>query len=185
MRATAAVWNCKRSPRERATIPLEMTEPEAEATAGTPSTYAVREALALRPTATALVLPRDDGQYDGVAADVLGLLDEAGVVADYASDPMATGVHIEKSADVVLPWILLIAGAVGTAGDLAGTVDGVIFMLRWLLEHRHGAKIELRIAVTRRPDGSETKELKLTAGPGGLDAATERMVRDAIDRMVS
>ena len=62
----------------------------------------IRRALDQYPEASVLVLPRADGQYSGMAADMLGLLEEAGVAADYATDPMATGVHIEKSRVVVV-----------------------------------------------------------------------------------
>lgn len=148
------------------------------------STAAIRSALERHPDAAVLVLPRADGQYSGVAADVLGLLEEAGVAADYASDPMATGVHIEKSADIVLPFLLIIAQAIGTAGNVSTTIDGIITTIRWFTQRRPGAIVQLNVGVTRRPDGAEIRKLEMTIGPGGLDERSERAVRNAIDRMV-
>ncbi len=162
-----------------------MTGPTSGAPAEPFSAKMIRKALDNHPDATVIVFPREDGQYSGLATDVLGLLEEAGVTADYATDPMATGVHIEKSADVVLPWLLLVAQAIGTAGDLSNTVDGVIATVRWILERRPGTKVQLKMAVTKRPDGGEVRKLELTCGPGRLDEPTERTIRDAIDRMVS
>ena len=47
-------------------------------------------------------MPRRDGQYSNHSTDVLALLDEAGVAVDYATDPIASGVHAEKSADAAI-----------------------------------------------------------------------------------
>jgi hypothetical protein len=62
----------------------------------------VAAAIARHPDTTILIMPREDGQYSNYSPDILGLLDERGVSVEYASDPMATGVHSEKSAECVL-----------------------------------------------------------------------------------
>lgn len=163
-----------------------MPPDEAPSSARDPlSPEAIRAAIDRNPDATVLVMPREDGQYSGVAADVLGLLEEAGVSADYASDPMQSGVHIEKSAEIILPFLLIVAQAIGTAGDISTTVDGILATIRWFFHRRPAATVELNVGVTRRAGGEEVRKLQMTIGPGGLDERTERTIRDAIDRMVS
>jgi len=158
-----------------------VTEPEA----GPLAPNAIAEALARNPDAAVLVFPREDGQYASVASDILGLLEEADVRADYATDPMATGVYIQKSADIVLPWILVIVQTLQTTGGVANTVEGLLTMIRWIVGRQPGAKVELRLALTRRPGGGETRKLELIIGRGGLDDQAERTIRDAIDAFVS
>jgi hypothetical protein len=51
-----------------------------------------------RPEATVFILPRADGQHSDHSTDTLALFEEAGLAADYATDPMAGGVHSEKYA---------------------------------------------------------------------------------------
>jgi hypothetical protein len=132
-----------------------------------------RLALERRPDAQVFVLPRDDGQYASRASDVLGLLHEANVPADYASDPMATGVWAQKSADVILPPLLIVFS---DAATLAGAIEGVTMVIRWFAGKVPHRTVSVKVAMQRGADGSSRHVTK-------IDNATadeaERLLRQA------
>lgn len=130
-------------------------------------------ALERRPDGQVFVLPRDEGQYSNRASDVLGLLDEAGVPADYATDPMAAGVFAQKSADVILPSLLIVFS---DAATLAGAIEGVTMVFRWFAGKlpEHGLSVE--VAMQRGADGSTRHTTKIRRATA--DEA-ERLLRQA------
>src|SRR5688572_12186886 len=100
----------------------------------------IEQARSRRPDATVFILPRHDGQYSNHASDTLALLEEAGVAVDYATDPMAAGVHGEKSADLILPPLLVLFS---DAATLAGAIDGIIYVTRWFIGQVPGRTVSV------------------------------------------
>jgi hypothetical protein len=115
-------------------------------------------AVARRPDAAVFILPRGDGQYSNHATDTIALLEEAGVAVDYATDPMASGVHGEKAADVVLPTLLIV---LGDAAAYAGAVEGVAWVLRWFTSQMPLRKVAVDVLLQRGADGSSRRRVKL------------------------
>ncbi|MGQ0804991.1 MAG: hypothetical protein ACT4PI_14165 [Actinomycetota bacterium] len=132
-----------------------------------------RKALERRPDAQVFVLPRADGQYSNHASDVLGLLDEVGVPADYATDPMATGVFAQKSADVILPPLLIVFS---DAAALAGAIEGVTMVIRWFTGKLPHRTVSVEVALQRGVDGSSRHVTKID---GATADEAERLLRQA------
>jgi len=132
-----------------------------------------RVAIGRRPDGRVFVLPRSDGQYNSRASDVLGLLDEAGVPADYATDPMATGVYAQKSADVILPPLLIVFS---DAATLAGAVEGVAMVFRWFAGKVPQRTLSVEVAMQRGADGTSRHVTKIY---GATADEAERLLRQA------
>ncbi len=133
----------------------------------------VLSALQRRPGATVFILPRADGQYSNHATDTVALLEETGVVVDYATDPMATGVHAEKSADLILPPLLVIFS---DAKALWSAISGVLYVIRWFSDHRSNHRVSIDVTLQQGSDGSSRR----TVGIKGATAdEAERLLRAA------
>jgi hypothetical protein len=133
----------------------------------------IAEARSQRPGATVYLLPRDDGEYDSHATDVVALLDEAGVAVDYATDPMAAGVYSLKSADIVLPPLVILFS---DAATLAGAIGGVVSLIRWFTEHRARSRVTVEVSMQREADGSSRRTVTVKAATA--DEA-ERLLKQA------
>jgi hypothetical protein len=92
------------------------------------------------PEARVLLMPREGGQYAETASDVIALLEEAGVRAEYATDPEAAGIYGLKSADVILPMLVL----VGEAKQVFDVIDGIVWVTRFFLDRHRGRAIRVR-----------------------------------------
>ena len=130
-------------------------------------------ALERQPGAQVFVLPRADGQYSNHASDVLGLLEHAGVLADYATDPMASGVFAQKSADVILPSLLIVFS---DAATLAGAIEGVTMVIRWFTGRLPHRTVSVEVALQRGADGSTRH---VTSIHGATADEAERLLRQA------
>ena len=115
-------------------------------------------ARARRPDAVVFLLPGVDGQYSNHATDVLALLEESGVPVDYATDPMAAGVYAQKSADLVLPPLLIVFGDVAS---LASAVSGVIAMIRWLAGRPGRSRVTVEVTIQQDADGSSRRQVRI------------------------
>jgi hypothetical protein len=133
----------------------------------------IASARARRPDAIVFILPRNDGQYSNHATDTLTLLEEAGVAVDYATDPMSTGVHGEKSADIVLPPLLVLFG---DAATLASAIDGVVHVVRWFTGKVPRRTIALEVLVQQDAGGSSRRRVKIN---GATAEEAERLLRQA------
>jgi len=136
----------------------------------------IASATARRPDGAVFILPRADGQYSHHATDVIALLEEVGVSVDYATDPMASGVHAEKSAELVLPPLVILFS---DATTLASALDGVTFVVRWFLEHRPGGRVSVKVDLQRGTDGSSRRRVAIESATA--DEA-ERLLR-AVGRL--
>jgi hypothetical protein len=132
-----------------------------------------RQALGRRPDGLVFVLPRADGQYSNHASDVIGLLDEAGVPTDYATDPMTSGVFAYKSADVYLPPLLIVFS---DAATLAGAVEGVAMVIRWFAGKVPHRTVSIEVAMQRGADGSTRHVTRIDGATAG---EAERLLRRA------
>jgi hypothetical protein len=117
-----------------------------------------RSAVSRRPDVDVAILPRADGQYSNHATDTLALLEEAGVIADYATDPFEAGVHAEKSADVVLPPLLVIFS---DAANLAGAIDAVAHVILWFLGKRPSGRVSVDVFLQRKQRGASTTRIRI------------------------
>lgn len=128
---------------------------------------------ARRPNATVLILPREDGQYGNHAIDAFLLLEEVGVSVDYATDPMAAGVHAEKDATILLPPLLVLFS---DAATYAGAVEGIVYLIRWFSRGVPSRKVQVDVVVEQSADGSSRREVRL----GGVTAQeAERLLHEA------
>jgi hypothetical protein len=126
-------------------------------------TSIVAAAKARRPDAGIFVLPGKDGQYSDHATDVVALLEEAGVVVDYATDPMTAGVHGEKSAETILPALVI---AFGNAASIASAIDGVIWVIKHFAQDRPRHRVVVDVTFEIDPDGTERRSVHVdTTGP--------------------
>jgi hypothetical protein len=127
-----------------------------------------------RPGATIYLLPREDGQYSDHSTDVIALLEEAGVSVDYATDPMAGGVFGLKSADLVLPPLLIL---VSDAATLAGAISGVVGLIRWFTRDSGGRRsVSVEVTIQRDAGGSSRRTVSI-AGASADEA--ERLLKQA------
>jgi hypothetical protein len=133
----------------------------------------IEAARARRPDARVFILPRSDGQYSNHATDTVALLEEAGVVVDYATDPMAAGVHGEKSADLILPPLLVVFS---DAATLASAIDGLIHVVQWFAGRVPRRTIGLKVVVQRDADGSSRRQVTIN---GASAEETVRLLREA------
>ena len=140
-------------------------------TSGTNVDELTRQALERRPGGGVFVLPRQDGQYSNHASDVLGVLDESGVPADYATDPMATGVFAQKSAELILPPLLIIFS---DAATLAAAIEGVTMVFRWFAGRVPQRLLSVEVVMQRGADGS-TRHVTTIKDATGDEA--ERLLR--------
>lgn len=115
-------------------------------------------ALSRRAGATIYLLPRSDGQYANHATDMVALLEEAGVAVDYVTDPMAAGVYAQKSADLVLPPLLILFG---DAASIASAISGVIAMIRWLTTHSGRSRVSVEVITQLGADGSSRRRISI------------------------
>jgi hypothetical protein len=122
----------------------------------------VATALERRPNAQVILLPREDGQYSDHATDTLALLEEAGLVADYATDPMRAGVFGEKAAELFLPPLLILFS---DAATLAGAIEGVIYVFRWFTG-KVPRRISVRVVFQQAGDGSWRHETSIDGATG-------------------
>lgn len=133
----------------------------------------VAAARARRLDATVFVLPRADGQYSDHATDVVALLEEAGLVVDYATDPTAAGVHAEKSAVLILPPLLVLFS---DAATLAGAIEGIIYMIRWFTGKMELGKVSVDVTIQEGADGSSSRTVTIA---GATAAEAEGLLREA------
>lgn len=133
----------------------------------------IAQARERRPEGVVFILPRSDGQYSNHATDTLALLEEAGVAADYVSDPMAAGVHAEKSADLILPPLLVLFS---DAATLAGGIEGVIYVVRWFTGKLPHRTVTLDVLVQHGADGSSRRRVKVA---GATAEEAERLLQEA------
>jgi hypothetical protein len=133
----------------------------------------IAEARIRRPDVSVFILPRADGQYSNHATDTVALLEEAGVAVDYASDPMASGVHAEKSADVILPPLLILFS---DAATLAGAIEGVTYIVRWFAGRVPHRTVTLDVLVQQGADGSSRRRVRVA---GATADEAERLLREA------
>ncbi len=135
----------------------------------------IRSGRARAPDCTVYLLPRDDGQYVNHASDVLALLEESGVSVDYATDPVAAGIHAEKSADLVLPPLLILFS---DAATLAGAIEGVIYVIRWFIGTRNHRHVMVEVTLQEDADGSTRRTLTLDAEGATVDEVA-RLLKQA------
>ncbi len=126
-----------------------------------------------------MVFPRSDGMYAGVTPDFVGILREAGVAVAYSTDPAsARGWQHKSGIEQVLPGIVI---AVGDAGTVLSTIDGVAYVVRVLLDRaRPGARLSLDVGRWESPDGTSIEWVELEAT--GDAQSNERMVRETLRR---
>ena len=137
---------------------------------------AVAEAFAAHPDVEVLVFPRPaDGRYSHIAPDVVGILDEAGLAADYATDPLEAGTYTYKSIDVDLGAIV---GIASTAGHLIGLVGGIVELVRFFLR-QPGRKVIVDIG-RKRGDDVDWVHIEAQGSPDD-GAAVVREVMKAFD----
>ncbi len=144
-----------------------------------PGIELIDRALADHPGAAVLILPRPDGQYSGYTTDILGLFDEVEVGAECLTDPMLSGVHEEKAADIVLPLIFFAATSVATASDWVTVTDGVIHVVRFFMD-RLGPKGNTRFRGAYEIVKSDRREIATVSLdlPGNIDPAPA--IREAL-----
>src|SRR5450756_932233 len=71
---------------------------------------------------------------------------------------MSTGVHGEKSADIVLPPLLVLFG---DAATLASAIDGVVHVVRWFTGKVPRRTIALEVLVQQDAGGSSRRRVKI------------------------
>lgn len=126
-------------------------------------------------TASVIVLPRADGQYSDHASDVVALLEEAGVQATYATDPRTAGTYGEKTAETLLPPLLIV---LSDAATVIAAVQGVVHVVRWFLTGRpKGHEVVVDIAFERNEDG-ESLSVHVSADQMSV-GDLERVLREA------
>lgn len=134
----------------------------------------VAKARIRNPEATVFLLPRPDGQYTNHATDTIALLEEAGIVVDYATDPMAGGVHAEKAADLDLGALLILFS---DATAMAEAINGVLGVIRWFTRDRQRT-ISLDVVAEKAADGSSRRMVRIRRAT--VDES-ERLLRAAGD----
>ncbi len=111
-------------------------------------------------------MPREDGQYAETASDVIALLEEADVRAECATNPEAAGIFGRKSADVILPLLVL----VGEAKHMYDVIDGVIWVARYFVDRHRGRRIRVRAGRWIEADRDVRSRSTSTAGQTSTSA---------------
>ncbi len=136
----------------------------------------VTAALVRSPAAAVLVFPRSDGRYPDEATNVVGLFDEAGVGINYATDPVAAGNYTYKSAEILLPAVVI---ALAQVGDVVGLIEGFVRVVKYYLGRRPKAGLRMDVGVA---EGDSVRWARIEVdGPPG---EAEQMVRDVLDRVL-
>ncbi len=134
----------------------------------------VKRGIRQHPDAAVLLMPRKDGQYAETASDVIALLEEAGVRAECATDPEVAGIFGQKSADVILPLLILI----GEAKQVYDVIDGVIWVARYFADRHRGRRIRVRAGRWIEAD-RDVRVVEVDVD-GGTDLDVGNAIREAV-----
>jgi hypothetical protein len=126
--------------------------------------------------AAVVVLPREDGQYSDHAPDVVALLEEAGVPATYATDPRTAGTYGQKTAETLLPPLLIV---LSDAASVITVAQGIVHVVRWFLDGRpKGHKVVVVDVTFQRDEDGESRSVHVSADQMSV-GELERVLREA------